>query len=156
MSTFGVMFNPGEERAAAQMLHVCRGGGRIALANWTAQGFIGQLFKTLGTHLPPPAGVKSPALWGTRARLDELFAAQASNLQVNVRDFVFRYRSPQHWMDVLGTYYGPLLNAFAALEGDAGERLRDDILALIARFNRCDDGALVLPSEYVEVVITWR
>ena len=156
VSTFGVMFTPDQDRAAAELLRVCKPGGKIGLANWTPEGFIGQLFKTLGKHMPPPAGVKSPALWGTRARLTELFGAQASAIETLPRNFVFRYRSAQHWMDVFKTYYGPLLKTFAALPPPAQQALHDDIMALIARMNRSGDATMVLPSEYLEVVVTRR
>lgn len=154
MSTFGVMFTPDQERAAAQLLRVCRPGGRIGLANWTPEGFIGQVFKTIGRHLPPPAGVKSPALWGTRARIAELFEAQAASIEMAQRHFVFRYRSPGHWLEVFRTFYGPLLKAFAALEPAAQQALEADLMALIGRFNRSGDGTMVVPGEYLEVVIT--
>jgi ubiquinone/menaquinone biosynthesis C-methylase UbiE len=154
MSTFGVMFTPDQERAAAELARVCRRGGRIGLANWTPDGFIGQLFKTLGKFVPPPQGVRSPALWGTRARIDELFGAQSAEILVAQRHFVFRYRSPEHWIDVFKSYYGPLLKAFASLDADAQAALEGDLKQLIARFNRTGDGTMVVPSEYLEVVIT--
>ena len=118
LSTFGVMFTADQDKAAAELLRVCKSGGKIGLANWTPEGFIGQLFKTLGKHLPPPAGVKSPALWGTRARLNEMFGQQASGIVAEPRMFVFRYRSPQHWLDVFKTFYGPMLKAYAALDAE--------------------------------------
>ena len=151
LSTFGVMFTPDQDRAAAEMLRVCRPGGRIGLANWTPDGFIGQVFKTLGSHLPPPAGVKSPALWGTEARLAELFAG--ARVQATSREFVFRYRSPQHWLEVFRTWYGPVLKAFAALDPAGQARLEADLLALIDRLNRSGDGTMVVPGRYLEVVI---
>jgi ubiquinone/menaquinone biosynthesis C-methylase UbiE len=154
MSTFGVMFTPDQERAAAELLRVCRRGGRIGLASWTPDGFIGQLFRTLGRFVPPPAGVRSPALWGTRARIDELFGTQAAEIRTAQWHFVFRYRSPEHWIDVFKTYYGPLLKAFAALDAEAQAALDRDLRQLIARFNRTGDGTMVVPSEYLEVVIT--
>ena len=155
LSTFGVMFTPDQDKAAAELLRTCRSGGKIGLANWTPEGFIGQVFKTLGKHLPPPAGVKSPALWGTRARLEEMFGRDGS-LHVQPRTFVFRYRSPQHWLDVFRTYYGPMHKAFGALEGDKQEALASDLIALAAQFNRATDGTMAVPSEYLEVVITRR
>ena len=154
VSTFGVMFTPNQERAAAEMLRVCRPGGKIGMANWTPDGFIGQLFKTLGKHVAPPAGVKSPALWGSPARLDELF--NGHSVGAEQRAFVFRYRSPQHFLDVFRTYYGPVLKAFAALEPRAQLALEGDILALIGQFNRSGDGTMVVPSEYLEIVIVRR
>jgi len=154
VSTFGVMFTPDQDRAAAELLRVCRRGGKIGLANWTPDGFIGQLFKTIGRHLPPPAGLRSPALWGTRERLAELFAPEAASIASAQRHFVFRYRSPVHWLEVFKGYYGPLLKAFAALPPTGQAALQADVMALIARFNRSGDGTVVVPSEYLEIVVT--
>lgn len=156
MSTFGVMFTPDQDKAAAELMRVCRPGGQIGLANWTPDGFIGQVFKTLGKHLPPPAGVKSPALWGTPARIEELFGAQASSIKAESRHFVFRYRSAEHWLQVFKSYYGPLLRAFSTLEPTAQAALSSDLVAQIDRFNRSDDAGMVVPSEYLEIVITRR
>lgn len=152
MSTFGVMFTPDQEKAAAELLRACRSGGRVALANWTPDGFIGQLFKTIGKHVPPAPGVKSPALWGTEARLNELFGAGASDIQVNRRHFNFRYRSPEHWVDVFRTWYGPVHKAFAAL-GDDSAPLEKDMLELLRSFNSKGEDTLVIPGEYLEVVV---
>ncbi|MBA3591690.1 class I SAM-dependent methyltransferase [Methylibium sp.] len=157
VSTFGCMFAPNPPRVAGELLRVCRPGGKIGLANWTPDGFIGQLFKTIGKHVPPPAGVSSPALWGTHGRLAELFETEAADIQAKPRHFVFRYRSPEHWLDVFRGYYGPVLKAFAALEGTAAQQaLADDLLTLIGRFNVADDDTMVAPSEYIEVVVTKR
>jgi len=156
VSTFGVMFTADQDRAAAELLRVCKPGGKIGLANWTPEGFIGQVFKTLGKHLPPPPGVKSPALWGTRVRLDEMFGAQASKINAASRMFVFRYRSPQHWLDVFKTFYGPMLKAFAALDANAQAALTRDLLALAGEFNRAGGDTMAVRSEYLEVVITKR
>ena len=156
VSTFGVMFTPDQAKAAAELVRVCRPGGKIGLANWTPDGFIGQLFKTIGKHLPPAAGVRSPALWGTAARIREMFEPDAAAIVAQPRNFVFRYRSPQHWIDTFKTYYGPLLKAFAALEPGAQSALGSDLEALIDRFNRSGDASMVVPSEYLEIVITRR
>lgn len=156
VSTFGVMFTPDQSRAAAEMLRVCRPGGKIGLANWTPSGFIGQVFKTIGKHVPPPAGVKSPALWGTRERLAELFASNDAIVGARSRDYVFRYRSPEHWLEIFRTWYGPVLKTFGALDANGQAALRLDLLALIAQFNRSGDETMVVPSEYLEVVITRR
>jgi ubiquinone/menaquinone biosynthesis C-methylase UbiE len=156
VSTFGVMFTPDQDRAAVELLRVGRRGGKIGLANWTPEGFIGQLFKTIGKHVPPPPGVRSPALWGTAARLAELFEPQAASIASAPRHFVFRYRSPEHWLEVFKNYYGPLLRAFAALAPSAQSRLERDLVDLIGRFNRAGDGSMVVPSEYLEVVVTRR
>lgn len=156
LSTFGVMFTPDQDRAAAEMIRVCRPGGKIGLANWTPDGFIGQLFRTIGAHVAPPAGARSPALWGTQARMTELFQPHASSVKTASRNFVFRYRSPEHWLDVFKTYYGPVLKTFAALDPYRQASLQRDLVALIDRFNRADDGTMVVPSEYLEVVVTRR
>ena len=156
VSTFGVMFTPNQDRAAKELLRVCKHGGKIGLANWTPEGFIGQLFKTLGKYLPPPAGAKSPALWGTKARIDEMFGAHANDIQIARRDFVFRYRSAEHFVEIFKTYYGPVLKAFAALDGTSQDGLKRDILALIATMNRSGDETMVVPSEYLEIVVTKR
>lgn len=156
VSTFGVMFTPNQERSSAEMLRVCRPGGKIGLANWTPEGFIGQLFKAIGRHVPPPAGVKSPALWGTRGRLEELFGAEASEIKAEPRNYVFRFRSAEHFLEIFRSYYGPVLKAFAALDADGQTALERDILALCMEFNGSGDETLVLPSQYLEVVITRR
>lgn len=156
VSTFGVMFTPNQEAAAAELVRVCKPGGKIGLANWTPEGFIGQLFKTIGKHLPPPAGVKSPALWGTRARLEELFGAHASSIQAETRYYVFRYRSAEHWLDVFKTFYGPVLKAFAALPVASQAALAEDLVALVERFNRSGDDSMVVPGEYLEIVVSRR
>ena len=148
------MFAPDQDRAAAELARVVRPGGRIGLANWTPEGFIGQLFKIIGAHVPPPAGVKSPALWGSEARLQELFAGHA--VEVTRRHFQFRYRSPEHWLEVFRTYYGPTHRAFAALDATKQDALQADLLGLLARSNRGGADTLIVPSEYLEVVVTRR
>ena len=156
VSTFGVMFTPDHQKAASELLRVCRSDGKIGLANWTPEGFIGQLFKTIGKHLPPPIGAKSPALWGAKPHLVELFDEVPVTIDAHGRNFVFRYRSPEHWLDIFRTFYGPVLKAFAALDAAGQMGLQQDLLALIARFNRATDGTMVVPSEYLEVVVTKR
>ncbi|MGE0724827.1 MAG: class I SAM-dependent methyltransferase [Alphaproteobacteria bacterium] len=156
LSTFGVMFTPDQERAAAEMVRVCRRGGKIGLANWTPEGFIGLVFKTIGKHVPPPAGARSPALWGTPARLAELFRPHGATVEATPRTFAMRYRSPRHWLEVFRTWYGPVLKTFAALPAPGQQALEDDLLALIGRHNRSGDATMVVPSEYLEVVVTRR
>jgi SAM-dependent methyltransferase len=153
LSTFGVMFTPDQERAAAELVRACRPAGKIGLANWTPAGFIGQLFKVLGSYLPPAAGLKSPMLWGTEERLRELFAGH--RIETSRKLFVFRYRSPEHWLEVFRTYYGPLTKAFDALNAAKQEALADDLIALAARLNRAE-GSMVVPSEYIEAVVHIR
>jgi ubiquinone/menaquinone biosynthesis C-methylase UbiE len=156
LSTFGVMFSPDQARAAAELARVCRPGGRIGLANWTPEGFIGQVFKTLGRHLPPPTGVQPPSLWGIQTHLQLLFSERAAAIVVTPRLFNFRYRSAAHFIDVFRTWYGPIHKAFAALPADGAMALERDLSELLNRMNRADTGSLVVPSEYLEVVITRR
>jgi SAM-dependent methyltransferase len=151
LSTFGVMFAADQERAAAELLRVCRAGGSIGLANWTPDGFIGQLFKTIGAHNPPPAGVPSPLLWGTEARLRELLGAGIDELRIVRRDFVFRYRSADHFLQVFRTYYGPMLKAFESLDDPGRDALATDLHRLLNDCNTSDEH-LVIPSAYLEIV----
>lgn len=153
LSTFGVMFTPDQEKAAAELARVCRPGGKIGLANWTPESFIGQLFKTIGKYVPPAPGLQSPVLWGTQARLETLFGRSAAEIRVVSRQFNFRYHSAAHWLEVFRTFYGPVNKAFGALDAHAQAAFARDVMALIDSRNRSGDATLVLPSEYVEVVI---
>lgn len=154
VSTFGVMFTPNQAKAASELVRVCRSGGMIGMANWTPDGFIGQVFKTLGRHIAPPAGVSSPALWGTNAWIEQRFGPSASNITLSPKAFTFRYRSPEHFMDVFRTYYGPVHKAFLALEPAAQAVLTRDLLATIVSMNTATDGSMHVPSAYSEIVIT--
>jgi ubiquinone/menaquinone biosynthesis C-methylase UbiE len=156
LSTFGAMFTPDHTRPAREMLRVLRNGGRIGLANWTPEGFIGQLFKVIGTYIPAPAGLKSPALWGTEPHIVELFGAQATDIRTVRRNFNFRYRSAAHWIQIFRDFYGPTHKAFAALDSAGQDALEKDITALLNRCNIAGPASLVVPSEYLEVVITKR
>jgi ubiquinone/menaquinone biosynthesis C-methylase UbiE len=156
LSTFGAMFTPDHARPAREMLRVVRRGGRIGLANWTPEGFIGQLFKVIGQYIPAPAGLKSPALWGTEAHIAELFSAQARDIRAVRRNFNFRYRSAAHWLRIFRDYYGPTHKAFAALDAAGQDALAKDITALLNRLNVAGPASLVVPGEYLEVVITKR
>lgn len=154
LSTFGVMFTPDQERAAAELRRVCRPGGRIGLASWTPEGFLGQMFRTIGKHVPPPSGVRSPMQWGTQARLAELFGAGAS-IAATARTFEFHYRSPAHFLEVFRTWYGPMGRAFQALDESGQQELAGDLTELLQRSHRGGPG-LAVPSEYLEVVVTRR
>jgi SAM-dependent methyltransferase len=154
LSTFGVMFAPDQERAAGELLRVCRRGGRIALACWTPEGFIGEMFRAVGRHVPPPPGVRSPALWGTEARLRELFRDGARSLAVCRKEFAFRYHSAAHFVDVFRRWYGPTVKAFDALDAGRRDELERDLVALLERRDRGGGAGLVVPSEYLEAVVT--
>lgn len=153
LSTYGVMFAPDQERAARELLRVVRRGGKIALANWTPEGFIGGLLKTVGKHLPPPVGVASPIYWGVEARLRELFPGVQS-MRIARKHFVFRYQSAPHFVDVFRRFYGPTHRAFAALEPERQALLEADLLELIARCRApAKSEAVAIPGEYLEVVL---
>lgn len=154
LSTFGAMFTPEHARAANEMLRVTRRGGRIGLANWTPDGFIGELFRTISAHVPPPAGTQSPMRWGSEPYIVELFGPEAADIRCTHRNFNFRYRSAAHWIDVFRRFYGPTLKAFAALDAAGQARLVDDLEALLRRLNTGGPGTLIVPGEYLEVVIT--
>jgi SAM-dependent methyltransferase len=153
ISTFGVMFAPNQTAAAGELARVCKSGGQIGLANWTPESFVGQLFKIIGKYVPPAPGVLPPSAWGTKARLNELFAGTAVQIRATPREFVFRYRSPAHWLEVFRLYYGPVNKAFGALSAGKQAALNDDLLSLMEQRNRSGDHTLVLPSEYLEVLI---
>lgn len=154
VSTFGVMFAPNQSQAAAELLRVCRSGGKIGMANWTPPSFIGALFKTLGKHVPPPAGVKSPALWGTQDWLETTFGQGASAIDIKPKEFIFRYLAPDHFVEIFRTYYGPVHKAFLSLDVDSQQALEKDILDLIAQRNTATDGTMRVPSEYAEIIVT--
>ncbi|ODV03404.1 MAG: SAM-dependent methyltransferase [Thiobacillus sp. SCN 63-57] len=154
LSTFGVMFAPHQARAARELTRVVRGGGRIGLANWTPEGFIGDLFRLIASYVPPPAGVQSPMLWGTEPRIVELFGPDATDIRCERRRFNFRYQSATHWIEVFRNFYGPTYKVYAALDPDRQASLTRDIGALLERQNVGGAHSLVVPSEYLEVVIT--
>jgi ubiquinone/menaquinone biosynthesis C-methylase UbiE len=153
LSTFGVMFAPDHSRSANELLRVCRPGGRIGLASWTPEGFIGKMFRVVAKHVPPPAGVTSPLLWGTRDHLQALCAG-ASAIHHTVRDFAFRYESPEHFVEVFRMFYGPVHKAFGALDADGQAALEADLLTLLRDCARTSAAGLVVPGEYLETVIT--
>jgi ubiquinone/menaquinone biosynthesis C-methylase UbiE len=155
-SVFGAMFAPNQEQTARELARVCRRGGRIGLVAHTPEGFIGQLFKIIAKHVPPPAGLRSPIQWGTEERLRELFGDILADFRAEKREMVFRYRSPQAWIDYWRSWYGPTLKAFDAVGESGRAALEDDLVELIARFNRADDGTMVVPNEYLEAVIVKR
>ena len=154
LSTFGAMFAPDHARTAAEMLRVVCGGGRIGLANWTPAGLVGQVFKTVGAFVPPPAGLQSPLLWGTEEHVRALFGAAAHRLDITRRLFNFRYASTDHWLQVFRDFYGPTHKAYAALDAGGQQALTEELTALLDRSNVAGHNSLVLPAEYLEVVIT--
>jgi len=153
ISTVGVMFAPDQERCALEMMRVVKAGGKIGLANWTPAGFVGQIFKCIGKYLPPPAGLRPPSAWGTEDRLKELFSL-AERIDVEKKNFVFRSASPEAWLEGFKTYYGPMHKTFLALDEAGKIGLTHDLMDMVGRLNRAEDGTMVVPSEYLEVVVT--
>jgi hypothetical protein len=148
-----VMFAPDHAQAASELMRVCRPAGKIGLASWTPEGFLGRLFKVVAKHVPPAPGIAPPLLWGTRAHLQELFAG-VSRVEHTVREFTFRYRSPQHWVDVFRAFYGPVHKAFQSLDADHQLALEDDLIALLRSADRGGADGLVIPAEYLETIVT--
>jgi len=152
-SVFGSMFAPDHARAAAELARVCRPGGTIALASWTPDGFIGELFRTVASHVTPPPGVDSPMLWGTEDHLQELFDGRIASLDVTERTFTFRFGSADELVDFFRTWYGPTVKAFAALDTDGRAALRRDLVELAQRHDRLGGGdAIAIPATYTEAI----
>ncbi len=156
LSTLGVMFAPNQEKAASELLRVLRPGGKIGMANWTPDGFLGEFFRTIGKHVPPPAGLKPPFLWGTEERLNELFGESLSSLRAELRSFVWRFPSAEYYVEYMRGYYGPLSKAFEALDEEGQHSLQRDLIELVQRYNRSGDETAVWPADYLEVVATKR
>ena len=156
LSSFGSMFAPNQEQAARELLRACRPGGRIGLANWTPDGWIGEMLRTVGRHVAPPAGLRPPTRWGSEEGLRELFDDGVVSLRMARQSFVWRFASAQQYLDLFRTYYGPVHKAFGALDGAGQEALARDLIEAVERFNRSDDPTLVVPAEYLEIVATKR
>ena len=156
LSTFGVMFTPDHARAARELVRVVRPGGRIGVASWTPDGFVGQMFSLVGRTMPPPTGLKSPALWGTVPHCEELFQGAASSFRAVHREFTFRYLSAAHFIDVFRSFYGPIHKLYAALSEEKAGAFTAELTELIGRFNRSGDDTVVIPSRYLELVLHRR
>lgn len=156
LSTLGVMFAPDQEKVAEELLRICRPGGKIGLANWTPDGFIGNMFRTLGKYVPPPPGIKPPPLWGTEERLRELLGEGVASLALIQRSYAFRYPSAEHFVEYFRSYYGPTLKAFDSLDPDGQEALAEDLEGLLERWNTSGDATIIVPSDYLEVVAVRR
>jgi hypothetical protein len=156
LSVVGAMFAPDQERTAAELTRVARPGGTIAMANWTPEGFIGEMFRTVGRRVPPPPGIRGPVEWGSEPRVRELFGDRVRDLRVEPRSFVFRFGSPDGFADYFRTHYGPTVKAFAALDDDGGKQLYEDLVDLAARHNVATDGTARIPSAYLQVLATKR
>lgn len=153
-STFGVMFAPNQPKSVSELLRVCKSGGKIGLANWTPEGFLGAFFKIISEYVTVPAGFTPPILWGTEAFIHANFAPHASDITIQRKAYTFRYNSPEHWLEIFRASFGPLQKTYAALDAENQAKMTADFYANIARFNRVKDGAMVVPAEYLEIVIT--
>jgi SAM-dependent methyltransferase len=156
LSTLGVMFTPNQEKAASELLRICRSGGKIGLANWTPTSFVGDVFRCIGKYITPAPHLKPGALWGTEERLRELFGNEITSLQTRKRNFMFRYRSAAHWVELFSTYYGPIVTALQSLDAAGQQGLAQDFTSLLERYNLAKDGTLVVPAEYLETVAIKR
>jgi ubiquinone/menaquinone biosynthesis C-methylase UbiE len=154
LSTFGVMFAPDQQRAADELARVCRAGGRIALASWTPEGVLGESFRLIGRYVPPAPGLEPAVSWGSESHLRKLFGRTAKAFRFERKDFMFRYRSFEHWLDLFRTCYGPVLKTFAALDAGRQAALTGELREMLARRNRSGDATLVYPGEYLEAVVT--
>jgi SAM-dependent methyltransferase len=154
LSVFGSMFAPDHAQAAGELLRVCRPGGRIGLATWTPDGFIGEMFRVVAAHVPPMPGVASPLLWGSKHYLGELFGDEIESIACTERTFTWRFGSAEAFVDYFRAYYGPTLKAFeAAGEADA---LYADLVGLIRRYAGTSTGPVAIPSTYLETVVVRR
>jgi ubiquinone/menaquinone biosynthesis C-methylase UbiE len=154
LSTFGVMFAPDQARAAAELVRVCKPGGKIGLACWTPEGVLGESFRLISRYAPPPPGLEPAMSWGTEAHLRKLFGASIARWQFVRKDFVFRYRSFEHWLEIFRTYYGPVHMTFRNLDAKAQVALVQDLREMLERWNCSGDRTLVYPGEYLEAVLT--
>jgi ubiquinone/menaquinone biosynthesis C-methylase UbiE len=154
LSCFGAMFAVDQERAASEMIRVCRRGGQVALTSWTPEGFIGELFGTISRHAPKGPAPR-PCDWGTADRIEELFGAYG-NIEMRGKRVAFHSRTPMDWVDRLRTAYLPVHGIFATLDAHGKRALRGELLELVAKFNRATDGSMVVDAAYLEVAITRR
>ena len=156
LSTMGVMFAPNQHKAAAELLRVVKPAGKIGMANWVPDGYVGDLFRTMGKYVPPPAGLKPPFLWGSEEELRELLGDGISSLQTRRRSFMWRSPSARHHVEFMRGHYGPLCKAFETLDEEGQEALEEDLISLVEHYNRSGDGTAVWPADYLEVVATRR
>ncbi|HYJ18009.1 MAG TPA: class I SAM-dependent methyltransferase [Burkholderiales bacterium] len=152
LSVYGSIFAPDAEKAAQELVRVCKPGGKIGMSNWTPAGFWGQTFGLVGKYLPPPPGVRPPAEWGTEKRLKELFGASTASMKITERSALFRYQDSQHWIRVFSTYFGPIMRALATLQEPRRAEFLKELDDILNRFNKSGDDTLVVSADYLEVV----
>jgi SAM-dependent methyltransferase len=152
LSTCGAMFAPDQERTAAELLRVCRPGGRIGMVNWTPDSYVGELFRAIGRYVPPPPGLRPPVRWGDEERLRELFGPEVT-ISAPRRSFLWRFPSAEHQAKFFAAFYGPTNRALASLEADRAATLEAEMMETVKRFNVADDATLVLRMDYLQVVV---
>jgi SAM-dependent methyltransferase len=154
VSIYGVMFAPNHRRAASELARVCRPGGRITLACWTPEGFIGETFRLFSRFLPPTPGLQPPILWGDKSYQRELFGESAASVTAYPRTAILRYRSAEENVEFFRTFYGPTLRAFEALPVERRAELNDNLIALVKRYDRnAGSGPVAIAADYLETVI---
>jgi SAM-dependent methyltransferase len=153
LSVYGSIFAPRPEKAAQELLRVCRRGGRIGMGNWTPDGFWGQTFGLVARYLPPAPALRPPTEWGTEQRLSELFGDAISSMRSTKRSALFRYRSSAHWIQVFSTYFGPIIRTLEVLDAQRREAFLEDLDDTLKRFNRSGDDTLMVTADYLEVVM---
>ncbi|WP_353189895.1 class I SAM-dependent methyltransferase [Pandoraea pnomenusa] len=156
LSTFGAMFAPDHELAAGELSRVLRSGGRVGLTTWTPQGFVGQMSRLTTRYVPPPAGAASPMLWGTEDHIHHLFGSYASQISIERKLFKFRYRSPEHFINVYRSFFGPTQQVFESLSASEQSQLTNELTELLRNSNTGGTQALVIPAEYLEIVAIKR
>jgi SAM-dependent methyltransferase len=156
LSVFGVMFAPAQPRAAAELVRVCRPGGRVGLASWTPEGFLGDWFRTTAAHVPPPAGLASPLRWGTEEGIGELLGDELDAVELRRETFTWRFTDAAAMVGLLRDWYGPTVKAFQTVGTDGAAALERDLVALVERHARPRGGAIAVPAEYLQVVATRR
>lgn len=156
VSNIGAMFAPNQEKTASELIRVCKPGGTIGMVNWTPSGYIGELFKTIGKHVPPPAELKPAALWGTEDRVRELFGDAVATLTFKQGSLRQNYLSPEHFAEFFVSNYGPTLKASETLDEQARQAFMDDLVELARRFNKYGDEACSVDADYTVVIATKR
>jgi SAM-dependent methyltransferase len=153
-SVFGAMFSAAQEQAAAELLRVCKPGGRIGMANWVPDGGVGKMFMTIAKHAPPPPGAPSPLRWGTEEGIRELFGDGVTDLRIERKQSRQAFRSADHFLDFFRTYFGPTKVAYERVGPEGEEALTADLLAYLEESNTAGDRAIVLKPEYLQAIAT--
>lgn len=153
LSVYGVQFAPDQEKAASEMLRVCKPGGRIALAGPVPEGWSGDFFAVHGKYMPPPPGVASPLRWGTEGGLHDLLGHGAASIQSKKQNALQYYRSPDHALEVFSTWFGPTIRALELLDEHQGQHLLNDLKEVLSRYNRSANGTAIIENTYLQSIV---